>query len=160
MTKFRTLMLTTVLSGFVALPALALTLETGTGLSLGAGIGSGGSAVAGAGVAADGSVMAEGMANDNGVDLNLVSDSAFAGNVVMTSDGMEIGQVDEVWLGTDGNARVFVKLTETNDDAIERFMITVKGDASADGTIQLGWSEAELMAALKADAMLQLENNG
>ena len=179
MTKFKTLMMSTLLAsgmiGAVALPASALTLGADAGLSVDVG-----ASVGNAGVKADGSVKgnaaanvsetAKANANENSavaaaaddpmMDMEASTDSAFLGNVVVTSDGKEIGTIDKVWLDAEGGSHVQVKLKDMSGKDYDRFTIAVQPDLKADGTLQLGWTEAELMAALEAEVKAKAQSNG
>lgn len=179
MTKFKTLMMSTILAsgmiGAVALPASALTLGADAGLSVDVG-----ASVGNAGVKADGAVKgnaaanasetAKANANENSavaaaaedpmIGMESSTDSAFLGNVVVTSDGKEIGTIDKVWLDAEGGSHVQVKLKDMSGKDYDRFTIAVQPDLKADGTLQLGWTEAELMAALEAEVKAKAQSNG
>lgn len=81
--------------------------------------------------------------------LKLDPDSAFNGNRVLSSGGTEIGVVQEVVTQSDGQKLLVVQQAgATGSDG--RFTLTVDGAAVADGEITLGWTEAELSAAIAA----------
>jgi hypothetical protein len=81
--------------------------------------------------------------------MQIDAESAFIGNRVLSSDGVEIGVVQEVVTQSDGS-KLLVVVQNGGTESESRFTLTVDGAATADGEISLGWTEAELSAAVGA----------
>jgi hypothetical protein len=81
--------------------------------------------------------------------MQIDPESAFNGNRVVSSDGVQIGVVEEVVNQSDGS-KLLVILRNGGTASESRFTLTVDGAATADGEITLGWTEAELSAAVEA----------
>ncbi len=86
--------------------------------------------------------------------VTMMEDSAF------TKDQIVIGQVEGVYQGEDGAP---VALITINSDiaaksSVKNFTIPLPMDATADGSLTLGWTEAELFTALSSQ--LDATSNG
>lgn len=81
--------------------------------------------------------------------LEIDPESGFVGNSVVTSDGVQVGMVQEVVTQSDGS-KMLVVVRDGGMSTESRFTLTVDGAAVADGQISLGWTEAELSSAVSA----------
>lgn len=81
--------------------------------------------------------------------LKVDPESGFTGNSVISSDGATVGVVEEVVIQSDG-AKMLVVLRNGGMADEGRFTLTVDGGAVADGQVDLGWTDAELTAAVAA----------
>jgi hypothetical protein len=84
--------------------------------------------------------------------VTVMSDSAFVGNEVRTKDQIVIGQVESVY-ESDGGP---VALVTLNSDfgaksSVKSFTVPLAGDMTADGSLTLGWTESELIAAISSN---------
>lgn len=84
--------------------------------------------------------------------VKMMEDSAFVGNEVRTKDDVVIGQVAGVYEGSDGAQ---VVLIEINSDiaaksSVKSFTVPLPSDTTADGSLTLGWTEADLYIALSS----------
>ena len=145
MSNLRNLMLSAALVGFAALPAAALNIGTGESTML--------------------TVVPPAMASDTtATDTTTTKDTTgtvntdvlspdhdkFAGNTVVSADGMKLGAVRAVNMNADGSMMVFVDLDPTVTSKAQAFSINLAANTQADGSLQLGWTQAELVAALDA----------
>jgi hypothetical protein len=82
--------------------------------------------------------------------MKMVEDSAFKGNEVRTLDQIVIGQVDGVMMGADGSTVVLIALNGdiASKSSVKTFTVPVPADTTADGSVTLGWTEADLFKAL------------
>lgn len=82
--------------------------------------------------------------------VKMMEDSAFKGNEVRTKDQIVIGQVDGVFEGTDGMMVVVITLNSdiASKSSVKTFTVPLAKDTTADGSLTLGWTEAELYVAL------------
>lgn len=98
------------------------------------------------GVAADGTV--ESGAAVDGAEVAVAAD--FTGKSVMSSDGVLIGHVLSAEDNVDGDMKVIVTLDGegTGDLMGKSFAVVVAADTSEE--VKLGWTQAELMAAITA----------
>jgi hypothetical protein len=79
--------------------------------------------------------------------LQIDAASGFVGNSVLSSDGVLIGVVEEVVTQADGS-KLLVILRNGGTTSESRFTISIDGAAVPDGQVDLGWTEAELSAAV------------
>lgn len=111
-----------------------------------------------------GIVVAATAAANGDADLNgdggaqILTQSAFMGNSVITADGKTVGTIDKVWLDGSGKSHLQVKLNDSLDRDYSHFSVMMNGEANADGSVKLGWTEAELMSTL--DAQVAAQGNG
>jgi hypothetical protein len=126
MTKFRTLLISTILCSAFVSPVLAM--ELGTDVMLGA-------------------------APEDMTTVKMVEDSGFVGNEVRTKDQIVIGTVKGVQLDAAGMQTVFVELSSdiAAKSSVKMFSVLVPKDMTADGSVTLGWNEAELFKALSGN---------
>lgn len=145
MSNIRNLMLSAALVGFAALPAAALNIGTGESTML---------TVVPPAVSSDAtstdttaSTDTTGTAN---TDVLSPDNDKFAGSTVVSADGMKVGAVRAVNMNADGSMMVFVDLDQTVTSKAKAFSINLAANTQADGSLQLGWTQAELVAALDA----------
>lgn len=81
--------------------------------------------------------------------LKIDAESGFVGNSVVTSDGVQVGLVQEVVTHSDGS-KMLVVVRDGGMSTESRFTLTVDGAAVADGQVSLAWTEAELSSAVSA----------
>jgi hypothetical protein len=125
MMKPKTLLASTAIASLLAAPVLAL--ELGADAMLGA-------------------------APEDMTTIKAVEGSTFVGNEVRTKDQIVIGQVETVYEGTDGP----VALITLNSDfgaksSVKSFTVPLGADTTADGSLTLGWTENELIAAISTN---------
>lgn len=121
----KTLTASAALAALVAMPALALDLSADAKL---------------------------GAAPEDMTTVSVMSDSAFVGNEVRTKDQIVIGQVESVYEADGGP----VALVTLNSDfgaksSVKSFTVPLASDMAADGSLTLGWTEAELIAAISSN---------
>lgn len=85
--------------------------------------------------------------------VKAVEGSAFVGNEVRTKDQIVIGQIESVYEGSDGAP---VALVTLNSDfgaksSVKSFTVPLGSDMTADGSLTLGWTETELIAAISSN---------
>jgi hypothetical protein len=85
--------------------------------------------------------------------VRMVEDSAFMGNEVRTKDQIVIGQVDGVYEGPAGEQVVVITLNSdvAAKSSVKTFTVPLGSDMTADGSLTLGWTEAELFPALSSN---------
>jgi hypothetical protein len=149
MSNLRTLMLGATLVGFAALPVAAMTIGTGTNVVLTAVPEVAASAMATTNdtAPADGTTGANAVA---GSGVTSMVNADFAGSPVISADGMNLGKVRVVTDNADGSLLVWVDLDKAIAAKSHTFTVTIGKDSQADGSLLLGWTQAELIAALDA----------
>ena len=156
MSNLRNLMLGATLAGFAALPVAAMTVGTGTSVVLTAVPDVSASAMATTTttttttndtVAADGTTGANAVA---GSGVTSMLNAQYAGSPVISSDGMNVGKVRIVTDNPDGSLLVWVDLDAAIQAKAHTFTVTIAKDSQADGSLLLGWTQADLIAALDA----------
>jgi hypothetical protein len=82
----------------------------------------------------------------------VMTDSAFVGNEVRTKDQIVIGQVESVY-EADGGPVALVTLNSDfgSKSSVKSFTVPLGTDTTADGALTLGWTEAELIAAISSN---------
>lgn len=84
--------------------------------------------------------------------VTVLSDSAFVGNEVRTKDQIVIGQVESVY---DSEGAPVAVVTLNSDfgakSSVKSFTVPLASDMTADGSLTLGWTEAELIAAISSN---------
>ncbi|WP_295078574.1 hypothetical protein [Tabrizicola sp.] len=84
--------------------------------------------------------------------VTVMSDSAFVGNEVRTKDQIVIGQVESVY---DSEGAPVAVVTLNSDfgakSSVKSFTVPLASDMTADGSLTLGWTEAELIAAISSN---------
>lgn len=84
--------------------------------------------------------------------VKAMDDSGFVGNEVRTKDQIVIGQVETVY---EGDAAPVAVVTLNSDfgakSSVKSFTIPLGADTAADGALTLGWTEAELIAAISSN---------
>jgi hypothetical protein len=133
MSKTQSLFLAAAVASLIAAPVLAMELTTDAKL---------------------------GAAPEDMSTVTMMEDSAFKGNEVRTKDQVVIGLVEGVYQGADGAP---VALIAINSDiaaksSVKTFTLPLPADATADGSLTLGWTEAELFTALSGQ--LEPASNG
>lgn len=93
-----------------------------------------------------------GAAPEDMTKVTVMTDSAFVGNEVRTKDQLVIGQVESVYEADGGP----VALVTLNSDfgaksSVKSFTVPLGTDTTADGALTLGWTEAELIAAISSN---------
>jgi hypothetical protein len=126
MFKTRSLIAPSVMAALLAVPAVALELSVDAQL---------------------------GAAPEDMATVSVMSDSAFVGNEVRTKDQIVIGQVETVYQGSDGGPVAVVTLNSDfgAKSSVKSFTVPLATDMSADGSLTLGWTEAELIAAISSN---------
>jgi hypothetical protein len=91
-----------------------------------------------------------GAAPEDMTAVSVVEDSAFIGNEVRTKDQIVIGQVESVYQGSDGAPVTVITLNSdvAAQSSVKSFTVPLAADTTADGSLTLGWTEGELLAAL------------
>jgi hypothetical protein len=91
-----------------------------------------------------------GAAPEDMTAVSVVEDSAFIGNEVRTKDQIVIGQVESVYQGSDGAPVAVITLNSdvAAQSSVKSFTVPLAADTTADGSLTLGWTEGELLAAL------------
>lgn len=186
MFNVKSLLASSAIVGLLAAPAMALSLDTSADLSvdstvsatgIDAGVGAStkvatsvetnGSKKVGAGVEGSAAVgatsetgMAKGVTNaiEKQSTFAAAADSAFMGNIVLSSDGEEIGTVNSVMVDADGNVKILVDIDSALETKAKRFSLNIGSTSEADGEIKLGWTKAELMTSF--DAQVSAAANG
>jgi len=138
-------MLSAALVGFAALPAAALNIGTGESTML---------TVVPPAPAGDTTATTTTTSTDTtgtaNSDVTAPDNAMFAGNTVISADGMKLGSVRAVNLNSDGSMMMFIDLDTSVVSKAQAFTINLAENTQADGSIQLGWTQAELVAALDA----------
>lgn len=84
--------------------------------------------------------------------VTVMSDSAFVGNEVRTKDQIVIGQVENVYEADGGPVAVVTLNSDFGaKSSVKSFTVPLAGDVTADGSLTLGWTEAELIAAISSN---------
>ena len=84
--------------------------------------------------------------------VTVMSDSAFVGNEVRTKDLIVIGQVENVYEADGGPVAVVTLNSDFGaKSSVKSFTVPLAGDVTADGSLTLGWTEAELIAAISSN---------
>ncbi len=101
-----------------------------------------------------------GAAPEDMTTVKMIEDSAFVGNEVRTKDQIVIGQVDGVFEGADGALMVLVTINAevSSKSSVKTFTVPLSSDMVADGSLTLGWTEAELFTNLSSQ--LDQSTNG
>ena len=84
----------------------------------------------------------------DGFDGQLMADSDFVGDAVVTSDDVTIGSIDQVWEAEDGTQYLVVAVDQSADQTAQRFLLAADGEMASDGTINLMLTQAEVDAQL------------
>lgn len=94
-----------------------------------------------------------GAAPEDMTTMKAVEDSAFVGNEVRTKDQIVIGQVETVYEGSDGGPVAVVTLNSDfgAKSSVKSFTVPLAADMTADGSLTLGWTEAELITAISSN---------
>jgi len=94
-----------------------------------------------------------GAAPEDMTTVTVMGDSAFVGNEVRTKDQIVIGQVESVYDGGDGAPVAVVTLNSDfgAKSSVKSFTVPLGSDMTSDGSLTLGWTEAELIAAISAN---------
>ena len=126
MFKIKSVLAATSIAAFLAAPALALDL--GTDVMIGA-------------------------TPEDMTTVKAVEDSAFVGNEVRTKDQIVVGQVEAVYEGSDGAPVAVVTLNSDfgAKSSVKSFTVPLGADMTSDGSLILGWTESELIAAVSAN---------
>jgi hypothetical protein len=126
MFKAKSLLAATSFAALVAAPALALDLS---------------------------SDVVIGAAPEDMTTVTVVEGSTFVGNEVRTKDQIVIGQVDNVYQGSDGSPVAVVTLNSDfgSKSSVKSFTVPLAADMTADGSLTLGWTESELIAAISSN---------
>lgn len=126
MTKNKSLLAATAIAALLAGPVLAV--EVSTDAMLGA-------------------------APEDMTTVTLMEDSAFIGNEVRTKDQVVIGQVESVFAGANGEPTLVIAFNNdiSAGSSVKAFTVPLTVDAVADGSLTLGWTEAELITALSSN---------
>ena len=90
----------------------------------------------------------------SGYDVD--SDSEFMSDVVFSTEGETLGEVDEVMVDAEGHQLVFIDIDDSLDTNAERIYIVLGTNLQSDGSINLDMTEAEFTSSLNA----QVENQG
>lgn len=90
---------------------------------------------------------------DDMTTVKPMQDSAFVGNEVRTKDQIVIGQVETVYEGSDGAPVAVVTLNSDfgAKSSVKSFTVPLGTDMTADGSLTLGWTESELIAAISSN---------
>lgn len=114
-----------VIAAFAAVPALALDLSADAKL---------------------------GAAPEDMTTVSVMTDSGFVGNEVRTKDQIVIGQVDSVFEAEGGPVAVVTLNSDFGaKSSVKSFTVPLASDMTADGSLTLGWTEAELIAAISSN---------
>lgn len=94
-----------------------------------------------------------GAAPEDMTSVTVMGDSAFVGNEVRTKDQIVIGQVDSVYDSGDGTPLAVVTLNSDfgAKSSVKSFTVPLASDMTSDGSLTLGWTEAELIAAISSN---------
>jgi hypothetical protein len=84
--------------------------------------------------------------------VKMMEDSAFVGNEVKTKDQINIGLVEGVYENADGSQSILITLASdiAAKSSVKSFTVPLTSDMTADGSLTLGWTEAELFTALSS----------
>jgi len=155
MSTLRNLMLGAALAGFAAMPLAAITIGVGTSVALTAvpDVAASTTTTTTNGTTTEGTVAADGTtghaaATGTGVTSKMNAD--FQGSTVISADGMTVGKVRIVTDNADGSLLVWVDLDPTIKAKAHTFTLNIAADSQADGSLLLGWTQADLVAALDA----------
>jgi Na+/H+-dicarboxylate symporter len=90
---------------------------------------------------------------DDMTTMKAVEGSAFVGNEVRTKDQIVIGQVENVYEGSDGMPVAVITLNSDfgAKSSVKSFTVPLGMDTAADGSLTLGWTETELIAAISGN---------
>lgn len=148
----------------VALGAPAMALDVNTTADLGAGI------------TLHDNNRHNGGPDSSGIDLSLRNDTAtadlnanvtgnaqvaasaeerasrFLGKSVISSEGVVIGTVSQARANADGGTEVVVALADGIRTEARQFTLDLAANVSADSDLKLGWTQAELVSELNAQA--------
>ena len=93
--------------------------------------------------------------------MKMLDDSAFKGNEVRTKDQIVIGLVDGVMEAKDGSTVVLITLNSDvgAKSSVKSFTVPLPKDTTADGSLTLGWNEADLFKALSSN-LVPMNNEG
>lgn len=84
--------------------------------------------------------------------VTVMSDSAFVGNEVRTKDQIVIGQIESVYEADGGPVAVVTLNSDFGaKSSVKSFTVPLAGDMTADGSLTLGWTESELIAAISSN---------
>lgn len=91
--------------------------------------------------------------------VKMMEDSAFVGNEVRTKDQIVIGLVEGVYESKDGMQVVLIALNSdvAATSSVKTFTVPFTKDVVADGSLTLGWNQAELFTALSGN-LVAIEN--
>lgn len=93
-----------------------------------------------------------GAAPEDMTSVSMMSDSAFVGNEVRTKDQIVIGQVDSVYEADGGPVAVVTLNSDFGaKSSVKSFTVPLSADMTADGSLTLGWTEAELITAVSSN---------
>jgi len=82
----------------------------------------------------------------------------FLGRSVISADGQVIGTVSQSRATADGGAEVVVALADGIQSEARQFSLDLAAEVSADADLKLGWTQAELLTNL--DAQAKADANG
>ena len=82
--------------------------------------------------------------------VKMIEDSAFIGNEVRTKDQVVVGLVEAVMDGGEKGSYALVALKSdiASKSSVKTFTVPLMADMTADGSLTLGFTEAELFVAL------------
>jgi len=82
--------------------------------------------------------------------VKMIEDSAFIGNEVRTKDQIVVGLVEAVMDGGEKGSYALVALKSdiASKSSVKTFTVPLMADMTADGSLTLGFTEAELFVAL------------
>ena len=85
--------------------------------------------------------------------IKMMESSAFTGNEVRTKDQVVIGLVDGVFESSAGYPVVLITISAdiASKSSVKTFTVPLTKDDVADGSLTLGWTEAELFVALDSN---------
>lgn len=151
MSTLRNLMLGAALAGLAAMPLAAVTIGVGSSVALTAvpDVAAG----AAASTTTEGTVAADGTTGNmaaTGTGVTSKMNADYAGIPVISADGKTVGKVRIVTDNADGSLLIWVDMDPSIPAKAHTFTLNVAADAQAEGSVLLGWSQADLVAALDA----------
>lgn len=159
MTNLKTALISGAMASLMATSAMALDLSLGVdagvdanadedsaGLSITAGV----SADADTDMDANADMMAELFA---GYEVD--SNSEFMSDIVFSTEGATLGEVDEVMVDAEGHQLVFIEVDDSLDTNAERVYVVLGANLESDGSINLDMTEAEFTSSLNAQVQGQ-----
>jgi hypothetical protein len=156
MKKFTLFATSTAVAALMALPVSALSLDTGAKISVTAndsGVSAGASAETTAGTGGTGeAAVATGTEAVAEAQTEAEATSDFIGDIVVSSEGQTVGMVDSVKTDAEGQMQLVVTLDGAIESSVSQFAVAIDASAESDGEVKLGWTTAELVATLEAQA--------